>query len=116
MKKTIYIANPFGTPVHFFDSREKFDRAYKAYTGHMPEYIGTPDGMTSSLEADDGDFLILVGWFEFEGQWRYSTLAHECSHAAFRICGRHGVHLEPDNNEVHAYLLSGMMDCFLGEG
>lgn len=110
----VFHAEPFGTKVLYFDNRKEFDKTYKAFTGVDPEYTGMTDGITSELEAEDGEHVILVGWFEMDGEWRYSTLAHECSHAAFRICGRHGVRLEPDNNETHAYLLSAMMDCFLG--
>lgn len=110
----VFHAEPFGTKVLYFDNQKEFEKVYKAMTGMKPEYIGIPDGITSALEAPDGEYVILVGWFCVDGQWRYSTLAHECSHAAFRICGRHGVKLKAHNNETHAYLLSAMMDCFLG--
>lgn len=108
MKK--YIAEPFGTEIFMYDNEKDFCSAYRRFTKDSPDVPLYADGITCQLENEDG-MILVIGWFD---PWWYSTLAHECSHAAFRVCGRHGVVLDYNNNEVHAYLLSHMMDRFLG--
>lgn len=106
----LYVASPFGTKVMMVKDSALYRKYYRALTNEdssVNEKL--TDGVTHQLETDD-DMVILIGWFR---PWKISTLAHECSHAAFRICGKHGVMLESDNNETHAYLLGDMMDEFM---
>lgn len=100
-----------------FYSKKEFEKAFTGLTGDKPVFKGTPDGITSELfnSKNDAGHLIMMGWFVNDGKRRISTLAHECSHAAFRICDMHGVKVKPRNNETHAYLLSEMIDCFIGD-
>ena len=114
-KLKVYVAEPFGTRVVLARKEKLYQDYYHELTeSRSPVNTRKSDGVTHQLSDEDGTaMLILIGWFK---PYCISTLAHECSHAAFRICGDHGVVLEPDNNEVHAYLLSGMMDHFMGKG
>jgi len=106
----LYVANPYGTKVLMVKDCRLYHKYYLELTKAKSGVPGYADGVTHQLETED-EMLILIGWFK---PWKVSTLAHECSHAAFRICGRIGIDLEFDNNEAHAYLLSDMMDRFLG--
>ena len=109
-----YTAAPYGTTVVMVKDEKIYHQYYQETTKTRSVVnVKRSDGVTHQLETEDGgDMFLLIGWFR---PWKISTLAHECSHAAFRICGNHGVILESDNNEAHAYLLSDMMDRFIGE-
>lgn len=107
-----YTAHPYGNHIIMVDNHKLFMSMYRKLTGaEAVPLINGCDGICQQLNQDGGMPMFMVGWFE---PHKYSTLAHECSHAAFGILGSAGVHLEHGNNEAHAYLMGDMIDVFLG--
>lgn len=105
-----YMAWPYGNPVRLVKDRDLYLKMYKELIGKESQIGNECDGVTHQFDSDDGHTMFLIGVFTDS----VSVLAHECSHAAFRILGRAGVRIETDNNEAHAYLMSDMMDVFMG--
>lgn len=84
------------------------DEWYQAYTalGLEPENINDLGGCVRLIEnTESGDVIILLGVFTGD----LHVLAHECAHAAFRICSLCGVEINPDgSNETYCYLLGAI--------
>ena len=66
------------------------------------------NGVTKTYYRKHGGVAILIGWFNKDP----ATLAHECSHAVWKIFGEVGVKCETDNNEMFAYLMGDMVRKF----
>ncbi|WP_373225228.1 hypothetical protein [Enterobacter cloacae complex sp. ESBL7] len=88
--------------VYLCVTREEWRQAYQSL--HlMPDNVDHLAGCVRQLEnCDTGARIILVGVFTGE----LHVLAHECAHAAFRICEISGVEISPaGNNETYCYLV-----------
>ena len=104
---------PYGNHVAVCFNQTSFEREVSKMTGNKFELPHRRmDGITMQLDCKPEASVMVIGWFD---PWRLSTLAHEASHCAFRICGCTGIVLEPDNNEAHAYMLSYIIDRVIGE-
>lgn len=75
-----------------------------------PEDINGLGGCVRRYEdLSSGETLLIIG--VFTGQLH--VLAHECAHAAFRICECSGVEIDPHgSNETFCYLLDNIFKTF----
>ncbi|EJQ8147404.1 hypothetical protein N8J30_004110 [Salmonella enterica subsp. enterica serovar Newport] len=91
--------------VYLSTSREEWYLAYAAL-GLEPDDISGMGGCVRLIEnTESGDVILLIGIFNGESH----VLAHECAHAAFRICSLCGVEINPDgSNETYCYLLGAI--------
>lgn len=69
--------------------------------------LDNTSGALAYYESNKG-MLLILGWFN----GKQSTLAHECSHAVWRIMGTIGYLPSHCNNEPFAYLLGHMVGFF----
>lgn len=88
--------------VYLCTNREEWMQAY-AVLGLEPDNVRSLGGCVRRIEnVETGELLILIGVFTGE----LHVLAHECAHAAFRICETSGVEISREgNNETYCYLL-----------
>lgn len=88
--------------VHLCTTRDEWMEAYVAL-GLESDNVHALAGCVRRIEnAETGERLILLGVFNGE----LHVLAHECAHAAFRICEMCGVEITRDGtNETFCYLV-----------
>ncbi|CAI1513218.1 Uncharacterised protein [Serratia quinivorans] len=88
--------------VYLCTTRDEWEQAYTVL-GLEPDALHTLAGCVRLVEnRETGERIILIGVFTGE----LHVLAHECAHAAFRICETCGVEITRDgNNETYCYLL-----------
>ncbi|HGW6103716.1 TPA: hypothetical protein ACNIQM_001844 [Citrobacter werkmanii] len=95
--------------VYLCRTREEFGQAMEAL-GLEREDVSCFGGCVRRIEnKGTGERLILV--CVFTGQLH--VLAHECAHAAFRICEYCGVDIDPSGtNETYCYMLDKLFLAF----
>lgn len=77
--------------------------------GHAQRSCGRNAGITDEFIGDDGQHIVVVGWFN----GRRGTLAHEFSHVAFAVLHRVGIPVENGQpNEAFCYLVGWLIDEF----
>lgn len=106
--KTIrrYPAAPYRQVVWLARTRKDFTAAQEFISKQHDEHGG--EGLTATYYSKGGGIGILIGWFNDDP----ATLAHECSHAVWKILGNCGVEVGTDNNEAFCYLLGDMIRKF----
>lgn len=105
-----YRGAPYRQTVWLARTRKEFTAAQE-YIGGGKDDISGGNGFTATYYTEKQGIGILIGWFNDDP----STLAHECSHACFKILGLCGVKVETDNNEAFCYLLGDMVSKFWGK-
>ena len=103
---TFYRAPPYRQGVWMTTSAAKFRQMQKYMGRGVDRDLG--NGVTKTYYRKRGGLAILLGWFSGTP----ATLAHECSHAVWKILGEVGVKCETDNNEAFAYLLGDIVRKF----
>ena len=90
-------------------SRKKFNQACRYIDPDSTADGSVCGGMTATFDSKTtGGITVVIGWFT----GKPGTLAHECSHAVWKILGICGVRCETENNEAFAYLLGDMIKTF----
>lgn len=106
---TRFAAAPYHQMVYMTTSRKKFKQACLYIDPESTADGSVCGGMTATFDLmTTGGIAVVIGWFTGEP----STLAHECSHAVWKILGITRVRCETDNNEAFAYLLGDMVNKF----
>jgi len=96
-------------------SNEAFVKCVKQkYYADMPDNLHTGRALYTSLTSEDGELMGLIAMETgpFTGTpYQYSTLAHECLHAAFHILDSRGLRYKKSSEEAYTYFVDWMVNA-----
>lgn len=117
MKPKFYWCELWRMNFHFFLGWHRDDfigYVEKNYGEGLLTLPGLASGKTLYLENKKAEHEAILIWVKYKGKKGFSTLAHECVHAANWVLRDRGVQPDFDNDEPQCYLVGNLVRQALG--